>query len=92
ITAESAQVTADRELVSLRGDVFLVRRNDATGQQLDISTRDVLLNVTPRTASTQATVRIQQSGDRLDAKGMKLDMIANHFELLDDVQAYYEVP
>ncbi|MBT8063887.1 MAG: LPS export ABC transporter periplasmic protein LptC [Gammaproteobacteria bacterium] len=92
ITAESAQVTADRELVSLRGEVSLVRRNDATGQQLDISTRDVLLNVTPRTASTQAAVRIQQSGDRLDAKGMKLDMIANHFELLDDVQAYYEVP
>jgi LPS export ABC transporter protein LptC len=92
ITAESAQVTADRELVSLRGDVVLVRRNDATGQQLDISTRDVLLNVTPRTASTQAAVRIEQSGDRLDAKGMKLDMIANHFELLDDVQAYYEVP
>ena len=92
ITAESALVTADREQVSLRGDVHLTRRNDITGQQLDIRTRDVLLNVTPRTASTAAAVRIEQSGDRLDAKGMKLDMIANHFELLDDVQAHYEVP
>ena len=92
ITAESAIVTADREQVSLRGNVFLTRRNEITGQQLDISTRDVLLHVTPRTASTEAEVRIEQSGDRLDAKGMKLDMIANHFELLDDVQAHYEVP
>ena len=30
-------------------------------------------------------------GDRLDAVGMNLDMIADSFELLHDVQAYYEV-
>lgn len=92
ITAESALVTADREQVSLRGNVFLTRRNEITGQQLDISTRDVLLHVTPRLASTDAEVRIEQAGDRLDARGMNLDMIANRFELLDDVQARYEVP
>jgi LPS export ABC transporter protein LptC len=92
ITAESAIITADREHVSLMGDVNLRRRNQISGQLLEISTRDVMLNVTPRTASTEAEVRIRQEGDSLDAIGMNLDMIADSFELLDDVQAHYEIP
>ncbi len=92
ITAESAIITADREHVSLMGDVTLTRRNEVTGQKLEISTRDVMLNVTPRTASTEADVSILQSGDRLDAVGMNLDMITDSFELLDEVHAHYELP
>ena len=91
ITAESAIITADREHVSLVGDVFFTRRNEITGQLLEILTKDVMLNVTPRTASTEAAVSIVQAGDRLDATGMNLDMIADSFELLHDVQAHYEV-
>lgn len=91
ITAESAIISADREHVSLRGDVNLVRRNEVTGEVLEIWTREVMLNVTPRTASTESAVSIQQAGDRLDAVGMNLDMIAKSFELLHDVQAHYEI-
>ena len=92
IRAESAIITADREHVSLIGDVYLTRRNEITGQLLEISTRDVMLNVTPRTATTEAGVLIEQEGDSLMATGMNLDMIASSFELLNEVRAHYEVP
>jgi LPS export ABC transporter protein LptC len=92
ITAESAIITANREHVSLMGDVYLARRNELTGQLLEISTKDVMLNVTPRTASSESRVSITQDNDRLDAVGIRLDMISNSFELLNDVQAHYETP
>ena len=92
ITAESAIITADREQVSLQGEVELTRRNAVSGQRVEISTEDVLLNVTPRTASTESEVSIHQAGDRLDAVGMRLDMISESYELLNDVRGRYEVP
>ncbi len=92
ITAESAIITADREYVSLMGDVYLSRRNETTGQLLEISTKDVMLNVTPRTASSESIVRIEQDNDWLNATGIKLDMVSNSFELLNDVRAHYETP
>jgi LPS export ABC transporter protein LptC len=92
ITADSAVVTADREHVSLVGTVDLLRENRQTREALEIRTRDVLLNVTPRTASTQAAVTIVQNGDRLDAVGMRLDMKTERYELLDQVRARYARP
>lgn len=92
ITAESAIITADREYVSLMGDVYLSRRNAMTGELLEISTKDVMLNVTPRTASSESVVRIEQENDWLRATGIKLDMVSNTFELLNDVRAHYETP
>ena len=69
----------------------MVRRNEITGDRLDIATRDVVLEVTPRTASTDAQVRIRQNRDRLDAYGMRLDIVNDRFELLNEVRAHYEV-
>ena len=91
ISAESAIITADREYVSLIGDVNILRRNEISGETLNITTRDVMLRVTPRTASTESLVTIVQHGDRLDALGMNLDMINNSFELLNDVRAHYDI-
>lgn len=90
ITADSAVITADREQATLQGKVILLRRNGNTGEILDISTRDVLLNITPRTAKTGADVRVRHGADRLDATGMKLDMINDRIELLSEVRAHYE--
>ena len=92
ITAESAIITADREHVSLMGDVYVTRRNELTGQLLEISTKDIMLNITPRTASGDSEVSIRQDNDTLDAIGIRLDMVSNSFELLKDVQAHYETP
>ena len=90
ITAESAVVASDHEEITMYGEVRLVRTNVATGERLDIDTRDVLLNVTPRTAQTDSSVRIRQAGNRLDAVGMRLDMINDRVELLSEVRAHYE--
>ena len=92
ITAESAIISADREIVNLAGGVNLSRRNELTDQTLEIATSDVVLNVTPRTATTEAAVSMRQQGDRLDAVGMKLDMINESYELLNEVRAHYETP
>lgn len=92
ITAESAIITADRERVTLVGEVYLVRENVLTGELLEISTKDVMLNVTPRTASTDSEVNIRHQNNRLDAIGMRIDMISNSFELKNNVRGYYETP
>ena len=92
ITAESAIITADREHVSLMGDVHLTRRNELTGKLLEISTKDIMLDITAKTASGESQVSIRQDHDSLDATGIRLDMISNSFELHHDVQAYYETP
>ena len=92
ISAESAIITADREYVSLIGKVEMLRQNELTGETLEISTRDVMLNITPRTASTESLVSINQAGDHLEALGMNLDMISDSYELLENVQAHYEIP
>ena len=92
ITAESAIITADREYISLIGDVNMLRLNEISGETLKITTREVMLRVTPRTASTESFVTIVQNGDRLDALGLNLDMINDNYELLNDVRAHYDIP
>ena len=92
ITAESATISPDREIITLSGDVMLSRLDEISDQQLDITTSDVVLNVTPRTAITHASVSMRQRGDRLDAIGMKLDLINERYELMDRVRAHYETP
>ena len=92
ITAESAIITSDREFVSLVGDVHILRWNEISGETLEITTRDVILRVTPRTASTESLVTIVQQDNRLDALGMNLDIRNNSFELLNEVRATYDIP
>lgn len=91
ITAESAIITADREYISLIGDVNMLRLNPVSGETLEINTRDVMLKVTPRTASTDSFVTITQNGDQLDALGMNLNIIEDNYELLNDVRAHYDI-
>lgn len=92
IEANSAVVSADREYVSLAGEVSVVRYNVAENDLLEIDTRDLLVSVTPRTASTDSRVDMRHAGDRLAATGMRLDLINDRFELLDDVSAVYDIP
>lgn len=92
IEAESAIISPDREQVMLTGEVSLLREDDISGQLLEIASSDIVLDVTPRTARTDAPVHIRQRGDRLDAVGMRLDMINETYELLNDVSARYETP
>lgn len=92
IVADSAVVSPDREQVSLAGNVTVVRYNETERDLLEVETRDLLVHVTPRTATTEARVEMRHSGDRLVATGMRLDMINDRFELLNRVQAIYDTP
>jgi LPS export ABC transporter protein LptC len=92
ITAESAIISADREVITLQGEVYLSRRTASMDSLLEIASSDVVLNVTPRTARTESAVNIRENGDRLDAVGMRLDMINETYELQSDVRAHYELP
>lgn len=89
ISADSAIITADREFISLMGRVDVLNHNLLTNKRLDVQTRDVILNVTPRQISTESAVSIQQDQDRLNAVGMKLDMTKKTYQLLDQVRARY---
>ena len=92
ISADSAIITGDREFVSLVGRVDLVNQNLQTQKRLGIQTRDVMLKITPRLASTDAAVSIQQDQDLLDAVGMSLDMTNKTYQLLSQVRARYATP
>lgn len=89
ISADSAIITADREYVSLIGRVDIQNQSPDSNRRLAIQTRDVMLDITPRRASTEEAVSIQQNQDELDAVGMKLDMKNKSYELLHDVRARY---
>lgn len=92
LDATTAVVSADREFITLTGDVKVVRYNETANDRVEIDTSDLLVAVTPRTASTDARVNIRHAGDRLDATGLRLDMMNDQFELLDDVSAVYDTP
>lgn len=92
ITADSAIITADREFVSLIGRVDFLKQARDSSETLEIRTRDVLLNITPRTASTEAHVAIAQNSNHLEAVGMNLDLNTDSYELLEKVRASYATP
>jgi len=92
ITADSAVITADREHVSLVGQVDMQRGKPPGQARMKIRTRDVMLNVIPKTASTDAAVTITENRDRLNAVGMRLDLNSDSYELLHEVQAEYATP
>ncbi len=92
ITADSAIITADREFVSLVGRVDMLNQSLTTNKRLGIQTRDVMLNLTPRLASTDSAVSIQQDQDTLNAVGMNLDMKNKQYEFLHQVRARYATP
>lgn len=92
ITADSAIITADREHVSLIGEVDMLREGLSSKGAMKIRTRDVILNVKPKTASTDAAVTITENSDRLEAVGMRLDLTTDSYELLHEVRAKYATP
>lgn len=90
IRADTAVVSADRNFVSLAGEVRIVRYNTLDSDTLDIQTRDLVIAIETRTGSTEARVSMQHARDRLAATGMFLDLNNDYFELHHDVTAIYE--
>lgn len=91
LTADSATVTADKEHIQLYGKVHLQRLEAGNGSQLDLDTRDVQIEVTPQTASTDQPVSMFDGYNQVNAIGLELDMISNTFKLKQQVKATYAV-
>jgi len=89
ITADSAIITADREHVSLAGDVGLLREKRPSREKMEIQTRDVILDIVPKIASTEEMVTIIENSDRVEAVGMRLNLNTESYELLHEVRAKY---
>jgi len=91
LTSESATVTADKEHVHLTGKVNILRHEPLTGILAELNTGEVLIEVTPQTASTDEPVSIFDGHNHLRATGLDLDMKTNTFMLKQQVEATYAV-
>lgn len=91
MTADSATVTADKEHVRLQGKVNMLRHEPSTGHLAEFNTREVMIEVTPQTASTDAPVSIFDGVSKLFATGLDLNMKTNTFTLKQQVRATYAV-
>lgn len=91
LTADIATVTADKEHVQLIGQVEVRRNEPSTGNWVEIDTREVQIEVTPQTASTDQPVHIFDGRNRVDAVGLELDMKTKTFKLKQQVKATYAV-
>jgi len=91
LTAESATVTADKEHVQLLGQVHIRRQETTSGAWVEVDTREVQIEVTPQTASTDQAVHMFDGLNRTSAVGVELDLIANTFVLKQQVKATYAV-
>ncbi|HKJ18946.1 MAG TPA: LPS export ABC transporter periplasmic protein LptC [Xanthomonadales bacterium] len=90
--ASTAVISADRQFVSLAGDVSIVRYNAQDSDALEIQTRDLVLDVNSRSGNTDARVSMKHALDQLWADGMFLDLVNDQFELHDNVKAIYDTP
>lgn len=91
ITAETATVTADKEHVQLLGQVHVQRHDPATGGSIELITREVSIEVTPQTATTDQPVSMTDGVNQVNGIGLDLDMKANTFQLNQQVRAIYVV-
>ena len=89
--ADMATVTADKEHVTLDGQVNIQRQQVETGRSMRLNTSDVEIEVTPQTARTDAQVQVFDGFNHLSGSGLDLDMQANTFELKRQVKATYAV-
>ena len=89
--ADTATVTADKEHVQLIGKVTVRRNEPASGNWVELNTREVQIEVTPQTAVTDQPVRIFDGYNQVDAIGLELDMKTKTYTLKQQVKATYAV-
>jgi lipopolysaccharide export system protein LptC len=91
MTADTATVTADKEHVQLIGQVYVKRNEPVSGNWVELSTREVQIEVTPQTAITDKPVSIFDGVNRVNAIGLELDMKTRTYSLKQQVRATYAV-
>jgi len=91
MTADMATVTADKEHVQLIGQVYVKRNEPVTGSWVELNTREMQIEVTPQTATTDQPVSMFDGINRLNAIGLELDMQTRTYSLKQQVRATYAV-
>lgn len=91
ITAEKATVTANKEHVRLLGQVNVRRLEPSSGHWLEVITREVEIEVTPQTATTDQPVHMFDGLNEVSAIGLDLDLKASTFHLKQQVKATYAI-
>jgi len=91
LTADTATLTADKEHIVLEGRVKLQRQELESGNWWELNTREVNIEVTPQTGSTDQAVTIFDGRNHLSGIGMDLDLLNNSFQIHAQVRATYAV-
>ena len=91
IIADAARISADREHILLSGEVTIVRDDAPTVAPVEIRTRELQLDVTPKVAHTDAPVTVLDGRNRVDGVGMRVEFDTRRFTLNDEVRGRYEV-
>lgn len=92
IMADTATISDDQEHVFLGGAVTLERSGSGPADRLDVDSRDVTLVVNERVARSGSPVRLEDLAGELRARGFRIDMRSNEFQLHHDVQGVYVLP
>jgi lipopolysaccharide export system protein LptC len=90
IMAETAKVSNDRELVLLNGEVRLQRQPNTENPPMNMLTRDVQLQITPRLASSDQFVEVTEPGAMISGRGFEVDMTSDRFKIHEQVKGSYE--
>ena len=91
IIAESATVTADKETVTLSGNVWINRPASDLGGELNINTSELIFEMSPKIARSDRPVQLMQDDDIMEAIGFRVNMKNNRFQLMDRVKLKYAV-
>ncbi len=89
LTSDTATVSDDKEHVQLSGKVHVQRHVLATNEWIELNTREVMIEVTPQTASTDQPTSMSDSLNQINGIGLDLDMKTNTFALKQQVKATY---
>ena len=67
------------------------REANLQNEQLEISTSELQLEITPRIASSERPVRVIEGNDTMEAVGFRVNMNNDRFQLLNRVKLTYAI-
>lgn len=91
LTAQTATMTADKEHIHLSGQVQVQWHDPLSGNQAELETAELKIEVTPQTATTNHEVSLFDGLNQINAIGMNLNMKNNSYTLKQKVRATYVV-
>jgi LPS export ABC transporter protein LptC len=92
IVADSAIISSNQDQVFLTGSVHIERNGATPADRIDIDSRDVTLEVDDRVAHSVESVQIADLSGTLRARGFRVNMLTEEFQLHNDVEGVYVTP